>query len=42
MVITTYAQKVYAVDSQWQADVKVYVVDSKWQADFRFENTHKQ
>lgn len=33
MAITTNAQKVYSVDSQWQADVKVYVVDSEWQAD---------
>jgi hypothetical protein len=33
VAITTNAQKVYSVDSQWQADVKVYVVDSVWQAD---------
>ena len=36
LVITTYAQKVYAVDSQWQADGnegKWYFTDSEWQAD---------
>jgi hypothetical protein len=33
VAITINAQKVFSVDSQWQADVKVYVVDSEWQAD---------
>ncbi len=40
--IATYAQKIYSVDHDYQADVKVYVVDSDYKADLVVFKTDKE
>lgn len=39
---TLFAQKMFSVDSQYQADVKVFVVDKEYQADIIVYRTDKQ
>lgn len=40
--ITTYGQKIYSVDHDYQAEVKVYVVDSDYKADLVVFKTDKE
>ena len=39
-IASSVAQKVYSVDSDYQADVKVFVVDSEYKAGWK-ENSKK-
>lgn len=40
--ITAYAQKIYSVNHEYQADVKVFVVDKEYQADLVVYRTDKE